>query len=55
MKTTALFCLGLLLVSDATLAAQTPGSCGVTKTTYVNWPQFHSDPCHTGYNASESF
>ena len=38
MKTTALFCLGLLLVSGATLAAQTPGSCGVTKTTYVNVP-----------------
>jgi hypothetical protein len=20
---------------------------------YANWPQFHSDVCHTGYNASE--
>ena len=36
------------------LAAQAPGPClGISKTAYVNWPQFHSDLCHTGYNASE--
>src|SRR5262245_57088316 len=54
MKTTALCCLGLLLIFGTMLAAQTPGPClGVSGTAYVNWPQFHSDPCHTGYNASE--
>jgi len=55
MRTTALFCLGLLPIFGTMLAAQTPRPClGVSGTTYVNWPQFHSDPCHTGYNASES-
>ena len=54
MKTTALFCLGLLLIFGTMLAAQTPGPClGVSGTAHVNWPQFHSNPCHTGYNASE--
>ena len=54
MKTTALFYFGLLLMFGTMLAAQAPGPClGVSKTTYVNWPQFHSDVCHTGYNASE--
>ena len=26
---------------------------GSVSAAFVNWPQFHSDPCHTGYNASE--
>src|SRR6201986_3365823 len=55
MKTTTLLCLGVLLMFCRTLAAQAPGPClGLSRTAYVNWPQFHSDPCHTGYNASES-
>ena len=54
MKTAPLCCLGLLLIFGTMLAAQTPGPCvGVSGTAYVNWPQFHSDPCHTGYNPSE--
>ncbi len=54
MKTAALFGVGLLLIFGTMLAAQTPGPClGVSGTAYVNWPQFHSDVCHTGYNASE--
>ena len=54
MRAAALCCLGLLLVFD-TLAAQTPSRClGVSGAAYVNWLQFHSDLCHTGYNARES-
>ena len=54
MKTAALFCLGSLLIFGTMLAAQKPGPClGVSGTAHVNWPQFHSDLCHTGYNASE--
>ena len=54
MKTSLLFCLSLLLMFSTMLLAQTPGPClGISKTAYVNWPQFHSDVCHTGYNASE--
>ena len=54
MKIAALCCLGLLLIFGTTLAAQAPGPCsGVSKTAYVNWPQFHSDLCHTGYNPNE--
>src|SRR5690348_4007268 len=48
------WCLGLLLIFGTMLAAQAPGPClGISKTAYVNWPQFHSDLCHTGYNATE--
>ena len=54
MRIGPLCCFGLLLIFGTMLAAQTPGPClGVSGTAYVNWPQFHSDPCHTGYNASE--
>ena len=53
MNTRTTCLAALVLAIGATLAAQTPGSCGVAKSTYVNWPQFHSDVCHTGYNASE--
>src|SRR3954464_9988581 len=54
MRGTPLFYLSLLLIFGTMLAAQTPGPClGVSGPAYVNWPQFHSDVCHTGYNASE--
>jgi hypothetical protein len=45
----------VLMMLTASLAwAQTPGPCfGVSGTAQVDWPQFHSDVCHTGYNASE--
>lgn len=52
-------CLGILLASAPLLTAQrvTPSAnppCGGRSTTgFANWPQFQSDPCHTGYNANE--
>src|SRR5208337_2874589 len=49
----------LLMVIGSTVAAQpvlaqsNPPCAGVSATAFVNWPQFHSDSCHTGYNPNE--
>src|SRR5215813_3788603 len=54
MNTRTICLAALVLAMSTVLAAQTPGPCmGVSGTAYVNWQQFHSDICHTGYNASE--
>ena len=37
------------------MLAQSNQPCGVrTQTTFVNWPQYQSDICHTGYNPNET-
>ncbi len=41
-----------VLMAAPVLAQSTP-CAGRAGTAFVNWPQFHSDPCHTGYNPNE--
>ena len=52
MKITANCLLVLLLVIGSTATAQQPCSGPHTKAV-VDWPQFRSDPCHTGFNPYE--
>ena len=63
MKLKTLVCLSLIaLFASLSPAAyaQRPGSSGsscggtVNNKPYVDWSQFHFDPCHTGYNPYET-
>ena len=45
--------IGSMVAPQPVLAQSNPPCAGVSATGFVNWPQFRSDPCHTGFNASE--
>ncbi len=42
-----------LVASQPVFAQSNPVCAGVSSKVFVNWPEFHSDPCHTGYNRNE--
>ena len=48
-----LMVIGCMVAAQAVLAQSNLPCAGVSATAFVNWPQFHSDPCHTGYNPNE--
>jgi hypothetical protein len=52
MKFPATFFLSLVIAISSTASAQPPCS-GRPISSSANWPQFHSDPCHSGYNPYE--
>ena len=53
MKTAPICCLALLMLVGSMAIAQQP--CGTSRKAVVQWPQYHFDPCHTGYNPYEFF
>ena len=58
MKIKMLCSLTLLMgasfvVAQQNVPASNPLCGGLSGTAFVNWPQFHSDLCHTGYNPNE--
>ena len=58
MKRIALLFLFSVLLAGTVLAqpnvpASNSACAGVSSTGYVNWPQFHFDVCHSGYNPNE--
>lgn len=44
-------CLSLIMMMGSVATAQCNG--GLAATVFVNWSQFHFDPCHTAYNPYE--
>ena len=51
MKLRIISCLSLMMIVGSVAVAQCNG--GPNATASVNWPQFHFDPCKTGYNPYE--
>ena len=49
----ALLMNGCMIAAQAAVAQSNPPCGGKSATAFVNWPQFHFDACHTGYNPNE--
>ncbi len=52
-RSALLMVIGSMVAAQPVLAQSNPPCAGVSATGFVNWPQFHSDLCHTGYNPNE--
>ena len=48
-----LMVISCMVAGQTALAQSNPPCARASATAFVNWPQFHSDPCHTGYNPNE--